>query len=81
MCMYIFHDNVPQVVTAHHHPSFPFIAPVLVSKGPTLKICDFGTARQLNHTTLMTFAGTFAWMAPEVGFVWTPGGGGDSDCI
>jgi serine/threonine protein kinase len=39
---------------------------VLVGDGPTLKICDFGTAREYNHTTLMTFTGTFAWMAPEV---------------
>jgi serine/threonine protein kinase len=39
---------------------------VLVGDGATLKICDFGTAREYNHTTLMTFTGTFAWMAPEV---------------
>eukprot|EP00124_Ichthyophonus_hoferi_P003172 Ihof_evm1s260 gene=Ihof_evmTU1s260 len=32
----------------------------------TLKICDFGTARTFNHTTKMTLAGTFSWIAPEV---------------
>lgn len=32
-----------------------------------LKISDFGTCRQLNDiSTKMSFAGTVAWMAPEV---------------
>ncbi|XP_065214283.1 mitogen-activated protein kinase kinase kinase 11 isoform X2 [Planococcus citri] len=32
----------------------------------TLKITDFGLAREMNHTTTMSAAGTYAWMAPEV---------------
>lgn len=32
----------------------------------TLKITDFGLARELNKTTRMSAAGTYAWMAPEV---------------
>ena len=33
----------------------------------TAKVCDFGTARYLSHTTVQTNAsGTFRWMAPEV---------------
>lgn len=41
---------------------------VLISKNSLLKISDFGTSRQLNdyHSTKMSFAGTVAWMAPEV---------------
>lgn len=32
----------------------------------TLKITDFGLAREWNKTTKMSAAGTYAWMAPEV---------------
>ena len=32
----------------------------------TLKITDFGLAREVNHSTNMSNAGTYAWMAPEV---------------
>ena len=32
----------------------------------TLKITDFGLAREVSHTTRMSVAGTYAWMAPEV---------------
>ena len=41
---------------------------VLISHNNVLKISDFGTSRQLNdcHSTKMSFAGTVAWMAPEV---------------
>ena len=31
-----------------------------------LKITDFGLARESNHTTKMSTAGTYPWMAPEV---------------
>jgi len=32
------------------------------------QICDLGSARSLQHTTLQTTAvGTYAWMSPEVG--------------
>ncbi|XP_063884128.1 uncharacterized protein LOC135113072 isoform X13 [Scylla paramamosain] len=32
----------------------------------TLKITDFGLAREVSKTTRMSAAGTYAWMAPEV---------------
>ena len=32
----------------------------------TLKITDFGLARESANTTKMSAAGTYAWMAPEV---------------
>ncbi|KAI1893228.1 hypothetical protein AGOR_G00121540 [Albula goreensis] len=34
--------------------------------GRTLKITDFGLAREWHRTTKMSAAGTYAWMAPEV---------------
>ena len=34
--------------------------------GKTLKITDFGLAREVDKTTRMSAAGTYAWMAPEV---------------
>ncbi|XP_011700959.1 PREDICTED: mitogen-activated protein kinase kinase kinase 12 isoform X4 [Wasmannia auropunctata] len=40
---------------------------VLIGQGEIVKISDFGTSRQWNEiSTKMTFAGTVAWMAPEV---------------
>uniref|UniRef100_A0A3B3Q6M0 Mitogen-activated protein kinase kinase kinase 11 n=1 Tax=Paramormyrops kingsleyae TaxID=1676925 RepID=A0A3B3Q6M0_9TELE len=36
------------------------------ARGPTLKITDFGLAREWHKTTKMSAAGTYAWMAPEV---------------
>lgn len=40
---------------------------VLVSSNDTLKISDFGTCKEFNDKSAkMTFAGTVAWMAPEV---------------
>lgn len=38
----------------------------LLTDGNTLKICDFGLAREFELTVQMTAAGTYAWMAPEV---------------
>lgn len=35
-------------------------------RGTTLKISDFGLAREWQRTTRMSAAGTYAWMAPEV---------------
>ncbi|XP_078062456.1 mitogen-activated protein kinase kinase kinase 11-like [Mustelus asterias] len=35
-------------------------------EGNTLKITDFGLAREWHKTTKMSTAGTYAWMAPEV---------------
>ena len=40
---------------------------VLIGKNEVIKISDFGTSRQWSeHSTKMSFAGTVAWMAPEV---------------
>ncbi|XP_064465991.1 mitogen-activated protein kinase kinase kinase 12-like isoform X2 [Ornithodoros turicata] len=40
---------------------------ILISYNDILKISDFGTSRQWNErSTKMSFAGTVAWMAPEV---------------
>ncbi|XP_012223311.1 mitogen-activated protein kinase kinase kinase 12 isoform X4 [Linepithema humile] len=40
---------------------------VLIGQREVVKISDFGTSRQWNEvSTKMTFAGTVAWMAPEV---------------
>ncbi|KAJ1187282.1 hypothetical protein NDU88_004059, partial [Pleurodeles waltl] len=40
---------------------------VLVTHTDTVKISDFGTSKELNDkSTKMSFAGTVAWMAPEV---------------
>ena len=44
-----------------------FYHSVLVSDTDQLKISDFGTSRALgDKSTRMTFAGTVAWMAPEM---------------
>lgn len=51
-----------------------FLPPVLLAQpienecmeGLTLKITDFGLAREWHKTTKMSTAGTYAWMAPEV---------------
>ena len=39
---------------------------ILLSSSGTLKITDFGLARVADHTRVLSAAGTFAWMAPEV---------------
>ena len=40
---------------------------VLISYNDTLKISDFGTSKQWNdRSAKMSFAGTVAWMAPEI---------------
>lgn len=40
---------------------------VLVTQTDTVKISDFGTSKELSDkSTKMSFAGTVAWMAPEV---------------
>ena len=42
-------------------------ANVLLSSAMAAKVCDFGTARNLSHTTMQSaVAGTARWMAPEV---------------
>jgi len=43
------------------------VVSVLISSNNTVKISDFGTSRSWNDiSTKMSFAGTVAWMAPEV---------------
>ncbi|KAL2751538.1 mitogen-activated protein kinase kinase kinase 13 isoform X1 [Vespula maculifrons] len=40
---------------------------VLIGQGEVVKISDFGTSREWNEiSTRMSFAGTVAWMAPEI---------------
>lgn len=40
---------------------------VLIGRGEIVKISDFGTSREWNEISIkMTFAGTVAWMAPEI---------------
>lgn len=40
---------------------------VLIAKDEIVKISDFGTSREWNEvSTKMSFAGTVAWMAPEI---------------
>ncbi|XP_052894349.1 mitogen-activated protein kinase kinase kinase 12 isoform X2 [Anopheles moucheti] len=40
---------------------------ILIGDGDVIKISDFGTSREWNEiSTKMSFAGTVAWMAPEV---------------
>lgn len=40
---------------------------VLVTHNDAVKISDFGTSKELSDkSTKMSFAGTVAWMAPEV---------------
>ncbi|XP_043286954.1 mitogen-activated protein kinase kinase kinase 12 isoform X2 [Venturia canescens] len=40
---------------------------VLIGRDEVVKISDFGTSREWNEiSTRMTFAGTVAWMAPEI---------------
>lgn len=39
---------------------------ILIGDGHCLKICDFGSSRVFDETVVMTFAGTYPWMAPEL---------------
>jgi len=41
-------------------------ANVLLTSGWVAKLCDFGTARELTHTTTTDQAGTYRWMSPEI---------------
>lgn len=42
-------------------------SPNILLSGKDMKICDFGTARFLQHTTKQSgVRGTYRWMAPEV---------------
>ena len=41
-------------------------ANVLLTSRWVAKLCDFGTARELTHTTTTEQAGTYRWMSPEI---------------
>ena len=41
-------------------------ANILLSSAWVAKLCDFGTARELMHTTTTELAGTYRWMPPEI---------------
>lgn len=44
-----------------------YLYSVLIGEGQIVKISDFGTSREWNEiSTKMSFAGTVAWMAPEI---------------
>ena len=44
-----------------------FFCSVLIAQNDVVKISDFGTCREWNEkSTKMSFAGTVAWMAPEI---------------
>ena len=44
-----------------------FFFSILIGRNDIIKISDFGTSRQWSeHSTKMSFAGTVAWMPPEV---------------
>lgn len=46
--------------------SFPSVS-MLITHDDLVKISDFGTSKELrDKSTKMSFAGTVAWMAPEV---------------
>lgn len=46
---------------------FFYPSSVLVTHTDAVKISDFGTSKELSDkSTKMSFAGTVAWMAPEV---------------
>ena len=47
---------------SHHHIANGDVC------GKTLKITDFDQIKEYDHTTTMSGAGTYAWMAPEVIF-------------
>lgn len=56
-----------------HLPTPPPLPVLLLEKvemedlsNKTLKITDFGLAREWHRTTKMSAAGTYAWMSPEV---------------
>lgn len=55
-------------------PSLVIPTPVLLAysmettglRDNVIKITDFGLAREIEHTTYMSGAGTYPWMAPEI---------------
>ena len=50
-----------------HANFYSLISSVLIGHEEVVKISDFGTSREWTEkSTRMTFAGTVAWMAPEI---------------
>eukprot|EP01135_Chromosphaera_perkinsii_P007588 Nk52_evm44s914 gene=Nk52_evmTU44s914 len=63
MGMDYLHTGAPKKIVHRDLKS----ANILVTRNDNLKITDFGTSKEVGETsTNMTFAGTVAWMAPEV---------------
>lgn len=65
--------HIPQPAPHLHLPPPPPLPVLLLEKvemedlsNKTLKITDFGLAREWHRTTKMSAAGTYAWMSPEV---------------
>ena len=56
-----------EFVTAKFFPTFDvsLCSILLFKNGTVLKLCDFGTAKKLEHT-LTNAVGTIRYMAPEV---------------
>lgn len=60
---------IKQSDLANNSVCFLFVSvfSVLVTHNDNVKISDFGTSKELSDkSTKMSFAGTVAWMAPEV---------------
>uniref|UniRef100_A0A7N8X8D1 mitogen-activated protein kinase kinase kinase n=1 Tax=Mastacembelus armatus TaxID=205130 RepID=A0A7N8X8D1_9TELE len=61
---YLHNQAIVPIIHRDLKSSNSKIPPVSVTN--TLKITDFGLAREWHRTTKMSAAGTYAWMAPEV---------------
>ncbi|KAK7103858.1 hypothetical protein V1264_018670 [Littorina saxatilis] len=68
--MHYLHEQAPLTLIHRDLKSSNILLKELVDDGnltqKTLKITDFGLAREVEKTTRMSAAGTYAWMAPEV---------------
>lgn len=60
--MHYLHYEAPQPVIHRDLKS----SNVVITADMTVKICDFGSSKFHQHTTKLSMAGTFSWMAPEV---------------
>jgi len=66
---YLHHEACPSLIHRDLKSSNILLANKLDPtnlRGNTVKITDFGLAREIEHTTYMSGAGTYPWMAPEV---------------